>query len=328
VAPELPATAVQLRGLQVRFGSVTALEGVDLDVTRGQVVGVLGRRGAGTSTTLAAVAGLLTPTAGTVRVFGHDPVARPDVVHRLVAVLPEGAAPFPRLTVHEHLQLWASVHAAPLPVDEVLALAGLTAVAGRRTAGLLTEETQRLLLALAFVGGTPLVVLDEPADRFTPAARAAAEVLVRHRVAAGGSVLLACADAARAAGLCDRVAVLRRGRLLAVASPAHLVERYAPDGGAAVLVGDPAEASALSSAAPGATFQRCPGGTLVEVPGCDPDRLADLLRGLTSVRDVRHHEGSLADALRRATADRRAHARPEGGSPRPDGGPPRPEDPS
>jgi len=302
---------VQLRGLQVRFGSVTALDGVDLDVTRGQVVGVLGRRGAGTSTALAAVAGLLTPTAGTVRVFGHDPVARPDVVHRLVAVLPDGAAPFPRLTVREHLQLWASVHAAPRPVGEVLDLAGLAGVAGRRSAALDTPDAQRLLLALAFVGGTPLVVLDEPADRSTPAAHLAAEALVRHRVAAGGTVLMACADAARAAALCDRVAVLRRGRLLAVASPAQLVERYAPDGGAAVLVGDPAEASALSSAAPGATFQRCPDGTLVEVPGCDPGRLAGLLRGLTSVRDVRHHEGTLADALHRATADRRGQTRPE-----------------
>ncbi|NAZ84361.1 ATP-binding cassette domain-containing protein [Kineococcus sp. R8] len=308
-----PASSVlAVRGLRIRFGSVPALDGVDLDVARGEVVGVLGRPGAGTSTLLAAVAGLLVPTSGEVRVLGHDPARRPQVAHRLVAALPSVAAAFARLTVRENLRLWSDVHAAPLPVDDVLDLAGLDAVAGRRAERLDPDRAQALLLALTFVGGTPLVVLDEPAGGRGPLARAALDALVRHRAAAGGSVLLTSRDAGRAAGLCDRVALLRRGRLLDVASPQRLVERYAPDGGAAVLVADPAEASALSSAAPGATFERRPEGTLVEVPGCDAARLAGLLAGLSSVREVRHHEGTLADAVRRATADRRPQHRGSG----------------
>ncbi|WP_167588155.1 ATP-binding cassette domain-containing protein [Kineococcus rubinsiae] len=303
--PAPTSCAVALRGLGVSFGDVRVLDRVDLEVARGEVVGVLGRRGAGASTVLAAVAGLLAPTAGTVRVFGHDPAARPQVAHRLVSVLPERSGPFPRLTVEESLELWASLHAQPRPVADVLALAGLGAVAARRGGDLGTADAQRLLLAVTFVGGTPLVVLDEPPAGFVPPARAALAALVRDRAAAGGTVLLASRDAGQAADLCDRVAVLRRGRLAAVASPQQLVERYAPDGGAAVLVGDPAEASALSSAAPGATFQRGPAGTLVEVPGCDPGQLRSLLRGLASVLEVHHHEGTLADAVRRATADRR-----------------------
>lgn len=284
----------------------TVLSGVGFEVRAGEVVAVLGRRGAGVSTLLAALTGRLVPTSGRVRLWGHDPAAAPEQAHRLVAAVPSGAGLFARLSVRETLQLWGGLHPAPRPVDEVVALAGLADVAEVRAGRLDPGAAQRLLVAVAFVGGTPAVVCDEPSGGLHPGTGEAVAALTARAAAEGTTVLLASAEPADVVGLVDRVVLLRRGRVVTVAAPGEVVARHCPHGAAAVLLADADEASGLSGLVPGATFRRVGGGMLVEVPDVAPDRLAALTRTLGSLVSVEHRPGTLADAVRRATADRRS----------------------
>lgn len=285
---------------------LTVLSGVGFDVHPGEVVAVLGRPGAGVSTLLSTLTGRLVPAAGRVRLWGHDPAAAPEQAHRLVAAVPASAGLFARLSVRETLQLWGGLHPAPRDVDEVLALADLEGLGGVRAGRLHPSAAQRLLVAVAFVGGTPAVVCDEPPGGLLPRTGEALAALTRHAAADGTTVVLACARPAALAAVLDRVVLLRRGRVVTVAAPDDVVARHCPRGAATVLLADPDEASGLSGTAPGATFRRVPEGTLVEVPDCAPAQLAALTGSLHSVVDVGHRPGTLVDALRRATADRRS----------------------
>lgn len=287
--------------------------GVDLEVDRGEVVVVTGRRGAGTTTLLAVLAGRSPCTRGRVEVFGIDPAsAAPAVLAGVVAVLPAHAALFDHLTVAETTGLWAGLNADPRDPAEVLALAGLSATAGTLVRSLSHAARQRLLLAVTFVGRTPLVVCDEPAGGALPGTGDALAALLRRHREEGGTAVVAggrpeVLDPAVVA-CADRVAVLRRGRVETVSPEADVIARFASHGAVSVLLDDAAEASALTSAVPGATFARVGHATRVEIPDYPPDRLQVLTDQLHSVVDLRRHDATLVDAVRRATADRRSPA--------------------
>ncbi|MEZ0164914.1 ATP-binding cassette domain-containing protein [Kineococcus sp. LSe6-4] len=287
------------------------LDGVDLDVHRGEVLAVVGRRGAGTSTLLSVLSGRTRPSAGTVRVLGRDPGTGTDDA---LATLPSQAALFDHLTVEETLSLWAGLRSRPGPgTDDLLDLAGLADAARVLVRGLDHGRRQRLQLAVTFAGAAPVVVCDEPVGGSAPGtAPALAALLRRHRadggtavVAGGRPEVLQTADGTRLIEACDRVAVLRRGRLVAHAAPAQLVERSAAHGGLTALLRDAGEASSLAAALPGATFQRVGDLTRVDVPDVAPQRWRTLAAGLGTLREVHHHHATLADAVRRVTADRR-----------------------
>ncbi len=315
VAP--PALAVS--GVHVRSGpsststGAVLLDGLDLTVRAGEVLAVVGRRGAGTSTLLSVLSGGARPTRGAVRVLGRDPAAEADV-----ATLPAHAALFDHLTVEETLSLWASLSAGlrsrtGADTDDLLDLAALTGSRQVLVRDLDHGDRQRLQLAATFAGGAPVVVCDEPVGGSAPGtARALAALLRRHRadggtavVAGGRPEVLETVDGAELLAACDRVAVLRRGRLVAVASAAELVDRFAVHGGVTALVHDAAEASSLAATLPGATFQRVGELTRVDVPDVAPERWRSATAGMRALVEVRHHDATLADAVRRATADRR-----------------------
>ncbi|WP_380172830.1 ATP-binding cassette domain-containing protein [Kineococcus sp. DHX-1] len=318
--------ALTAAGVHVRSGSTPSstgavlLDGVDLTVRGGEVLAVVGRRGAGTSTLLSVLSGRAQPTRGAVHVLGHDPAAGVDDA---VATLPSHAALFDHLSVEETLSLWASLAAGlrsrpRVATDELLDLAGLGTSRRELVRSLDHGARQRLQLAVSFAGGTPVVVCDEPAGGSAPGtAPALAALLRRHRadggtavVAGGRPEVLDTADGRELLAACDRVGVLRRGRLVALASAAELVDRYAAHGGVTALVADAGEASSLAATLPGATFQRVGGHTRVDVPDVAADRWRAATVGLRTLVQVHHHEATLADAVRRATADRRVDVRP------------------
>jgi len=218
-----------IRLIQVtkRYGTTTALDGVDLHVAPGETLGLLGPNGAGKTTTLRLLAGMAAPTSGRVQVMGVDPWEHPERVRAQIGVVPDQGGLFDRLTVGENLRLFAALHGVrPAEVKEASAAAGLEGLAGRPVRGLSRGERQRVALARALLHQPRLLVLDEPTAGLDPAATLSFHQLLRGLKARGRTVVIASHDMAEVEALCDRVAILDRGRLVACDSPAALKSRY------------------------------------------------------------------------------------------------------
>src|SRR4051794_37678635 len=154
------APAVALRGLTKRFGTVTAVDGLDLTIESGEIVAFLGPNGAGKTSTIDMVLGLSRPDAGTAEVFGGPP--RTAVAHGLVTAVMQSGGLLKDLTVAETVQLTAALFGHTRPVAEVLERAGLTGIAGRRVGKCSGGEQQRLRFAMALLPEPELIILDEP----------------------------------------------------------------------------------------------------------------------------------------------------------------------
>ena len=217
---------VEVRGLVARYGSgdraVTAVDGVDLEVARGEVLALLGPNGAGKTTALACIEGHRAADAGRVRVLGLDPVADGPALRRRVGVLPQGFGLYPHVRVGEAVRTFAAFHADPEDPDALLAALDLERLARARVRTLSGGERQRLGLALALVGRPELLLLDEPTAGLDPVARRRTWELLRARTAAGATVLVTTHLLDEAADVADRVAVIDRGRLRALGTAAEL----------------------------------------------------------------------------------------------------------
>ena len=218
----MSAPAVLVRDLRKAYGPVEAVRGIDFEVARGEVFGLLGPNGAGKTTTVEILEGHLERTSGIVSVLGFDPGGRARELRQRIGIVLQGGGTYRHLTVRESLAHWAGLYPHPRDVDEVLALAGLEEVADRRTRQLSGGQLRRLDLALALVGDPELIFLDEPTTGFDPAARRAAWQTVRALAELGKTVLLTTHYLDEAQALCDRVAILKDGRVLAVGAPAEL----------------------------------------------------------------------------------------------------------
>jgi ABC-2 type transport system ATP-binding protein len=217
---------VEVRGLVARYGTggraVTAVDGVDLEVERGEVLALLGPNGAGKTTTLACIEGHRAADDGHVRVLGLDPVADGPALRRRVGVLPQGFGLYPHVRVGEAVRTFAAFHADPEDPDALLAALDLERLARARVRTLSGGERQRLGLALALVGRPELLLLDEPTAGLDPVARRRTWELLRARTAAGATVLVTTHLLDEAADVADRVAVIDRGRLRALGTAAEL----------------------------------------------------------------------------------------------------------
>lgn len=219
--PVLGDVAVtEFRGARHAYGATVALADFDLTVRPGEVVAVLGPNGAGKTTALHLLMGLLAPQAGSVRLFGADPRDR-AARERLGVMLQVSGVP-ETLTVREHLRGFAAYYPAPLPLDDVIATAGLGEVARRPYGKLSGGQRQRLHLALALVGDPDLLVLDEPTTGLDAAARRALWASIRAMLGRGRSVILTTHDLDEADALADRIVLLHHGRVLAEGTPAEI----------------------------------------------------------------------------------------------------------
>jgi ABC-2 type transport system ATP-binding protein len=216
------APAILVRDLHKSYGDVRAVQGVDFEVARGEVFGLLGPNGAGKTTTVEVLEGYRERTSGIVSVLGYDPGARPRALRERVGIVLQSSGTYRHLTVRELVAHWAGFYPAPRDVDEVLALAGLTESEDVRARRLSGGQARRLDFAMALVGDPELVFLDEPTTGFDPAARRAAWDTVRALADLGKTVLLTTHYLDEAQALCDRVAIIKHGRILAVGAPADL----------------------------------------------------------------------------------------------------------
>ncbi len=223
VTPAEAPPALRVTGLVKRFGTLVAVDGVDLSVRPGECFGLLGPNGAGKSTLFEIVAGLQPPTAGVVEVLGRR-WGRDDGALReqLGVALQETRLP-ERLTVQETVALFRSFYRHGRQVADVLADLGLTEKAGAWTVRLSGGQRQRLALACALVGDPQLLILDEPTTGLDPQARLLVAEFIRAFRERGRTVLLSTHAMDEAERLCDRVAVVDHGRVIALDSPAGLV---------------------------------------------------------------------------------------------------------
>jgi ABC-2 type transport system ATP-binding protein len=214
--------AILVRELRKSYGGVEAVRGIDFDVARGEVFGLLGPNGAGKTTTVEILEGYRNRTSGIVSVLGHDPAARPRALRERAGIVLQSSGMYRYLSVREAVTHWAALYPRPRDVDEVIALAGLTGSADVRVRRLSGGQARRLDLALALVGDPELLFLDEPTTGFDPEARRAAWSTVRALADLGKTILLTTHYLDEAQALCDRVAIVKDGRILAVGAPSEI----------------------------------------------------------------------------------------------------------
>ena len=217
-----PPPAIVVRGVRKSYGGVTALDGVDLTVRRGEVLALLGPNGAGKTTLVEILEGHREADAGEVDVLGFDPARRERAFRERIGIVLQDAALEQELTVHETIELFAAPYPDPLPADEVAELVGLTEKLHARTRTLSGGQRRRLDVAVGIAGDPELVFLDEPTTGFDPAARRQSWELIAGLRARGRTILLTTHYMEEAQRLADRVAVLADGRLIAVAAPDEL----------------------------------------------------------------------------------------------------------
>jgi ABC-2 type transport system ATP-binding protein len=214
--------AIRVRGLVKRYDGRAVVDRLDLDVAPGELFALLGPNGAGKTTTVEILEGYRPADEGEVRVLGLDPRRHAAALKARIGLMLQGGGIYPQARPGEILRLFARFYADPRDPDELLDLVGLRDVASTRYRVLSGGQRQRLGLALALVGRPELLVLDEPTAGLDPAAKAATRALIADLRSQGTTVLLTTHELADVERLADRVAIIDRGRLVALGTPAEL----------------------------------------------------------------------------------------------------------
>jgi ABC-2 type transport system ATP-binding protein len=219
---------IAAKNLTRRFGEVLAVSDLDLEVFPGEVFGFLGHNGAGKTTTVRLLNGVLGPTSGSARVLGLSPVDDGPALRRRTGVLTETPSLDDRLTAFENLALFADMYGVPVNqvssrVEELLALFGLAERGLDKAGGYSRGMKQRLALARALLHDPELIFLDEPTSGLDPVSTRSVHDLITHlSQEKGRTVFLTTHNLAEAQKLCSRVAVLEKGRVIALGTPAEL----------------------------------------------------------------------------------------------------------
>ncbi|MFH9960450.1 ABC transporter ATP-binding protein [Streptomyces mirabilis] len=220
-------SVIEVTGLRKSYGGRPVVDGVSFAVEEGEIFGILGPNGAGKTTTVECVEGLRIPDAGRVRVTGLDPVADHEQVARVLGAQLQESELQAKLTVREALELYAAFYPHPADWRPLAERLGLTAKLTTRFAKLSGGQKQRLFIALALIGNPQVVVLDELTTGLDPRARRDTWQLIEDVRASGVTVLLVTHFMEEAQRLCDRIAVIDKGRVAALDTPSGLIRRSA-----------------------------------------------------------------------------------------------------
>lgn len=217
------AGPVRLRGVTKRYGSTTAVDGLDLDVHRAEVLALLGPNGAGKTTTVEMCEGFLRPDSGTIEILGRNPAAHNNRVRERIGVMLQGGGGYPAARAGEMLDLVAAYAADPLDPRWLLDILGLTDVARTTYRRLSGGQQQRLALACAIVGRPELVFLDEPTAGMDAHARIVVWELIDALRRDGVTIVLTTHQLTEAEELADRLVIIDHGVAVATGTPAELM---------------------------------------------------------------------------------------------------------
>ncbi|HVB48756.1 MAG TPA: ABC transporter ATP-binding protein [Burkholderiales bacterium] len=218
--------AVLTRGLTKKFGAFTAVDHLDLSIEKGQVVGFIGPNGAGKSTTIRMLCGLLRPTEGTATVAGLDVGREPEAVREHIGYMSQKFSLYGDLTVRENLRFFGGIYRVPRrDIEErtraAVSMAGLEGREGALVRTLAGGWKQRLALGCAILHRPPILFLDEPTSGVEPEARRRFWDLI-HELAGGGVTILVSTHYMEEAEYCNRIALIDRGKLIAMGAPGEL----------------------------------------------------------------------------------------------------------
>ena len=215
--------AIRVENLVKRFGAVTAVDGISFQVDQGEIFGILGPNGAGKTTALEIIEGLQKPTSGSVEVLGMDLARSSREVKARIGVQLQSAAYFEFLSLQEILNLLGAFYPKPVPAGELLEMVGLADRAKARLNQLSGGQQQRFTVAASLVNQPELLILDEPTTGLDPQARRGVWDLIRRVHERGITIVLTTHYMEEAQTLCQRLAIMDRGRLVASDTPSNLV---------------------------------------------------------------------------------------------------------
>lgn len=298
--------AISLHGVTKRYddGDVVAVEDLDLEVRDGEVFGFLGPNGAGKSTTINMLLDFVHPSEGAIEVLGYDAHAKSVQVRERTGVLPEGFDVYHRLTGRKHVEFAIESKEANDDPDALLERVGIPDAADRKAGDYSKGMTQRLALAMALVGEPDLLILDEPSTGLDPNGALEMREIVREEVERGATVFFSSHILGQVEAVCDRVGILRDGRLVAEDSVSGLREAAGTEATLAITVGElPSRAVDSVRALDGVSGVE-QNGSVLRVGVSDSSKtavLSTLEEEGAVVQDFETEEASLEDLFRSYT---------------------------
>ena len=225
---------LKVKDLSVFYGSFQAVQNVSLDVKSGEIFGLLGPNGAGKTSTLSAVEGLLTPHSGSITVAGYDTALKPLHARANIGVQLQATSFQPELSVEEILKLYAGIYGVTLTdqkLRNILAEIKLEDSASKRFGQLSGGQQQRVSLVIALIHEPQLVLLDEPTSGLDPQSRRQLWERMEKMREKGHAILLTTHSMEEAEAVCDRVAIIDHGKVIAVDTPQSLMDKHRSDPG-------------------------------------------------------------------------------------------------
>jgi ABC-2 type transport system ATP-binding protein len=297
------SAVVHVSGIRKTYGETVAVDDVSFDIHQGEIFGLIGPNGAGKTTTMECVGGLRRVERGTITVLSLDPIRDARALQNRVGVQLQQAQLQKRIKVWEAVDLWASLYPRAMNGDALLERLGL---ADKRNAWFMTlsgGQKQRLFIALALIHDPEVVLLDELTTGLDPQARRAIWDMVRGIRERGKTVLLTTHLMEEAERLCDRVAIIERGRVIDAGTPDDLVRRHCPDQTVSVSTADPVARS---------NFARIPGLESIEqqdasctLRGRSEDFVTDVIHCISEhrirVTEFRTEKANLEDVFLKLT---------------------------
>lgn len=219
------AKVIEVRNLVKKYGSLLAVNNISFEVNQGEVFGLLGENGAGKTTTLEIIEGLRKPSSGQVLVLGHDAIHHPQTIKNKVGVQLQASAYYEFLTLKEILNLFGSFYEKSLDPTELLAMVDLEEKANALITQLSGGQKQRFSIVASLVNDPEIVFLDEPTTGLDPLARRNLWEIINQIKKRGKTIILTTHYMEEAEILCDRIALMDQGKIIAIDNTANLIEK-------------------------------------------------------------------------------------------------------